>query len=463
MFKTTVLKTLILVGFLLLTTKNSTAAGMDALKIFYDTNQGTVLVKAYDKEGKQICTGTGFFVGSEGKIATNYHIFDGAQKVVVENYEKKNYELKDIVAFDMKKDLVVFRIDAKAPKVLTIGDSEKSVEGQQVCVNDTYSVVMGLVGVTDKQTYEGIVGVLKNSGELPRKIPDFLVQAALPLFQITTSLPGYCSGGPLFNKNGEVVGIITSGESATRNTSFAVPSQHLLALLQSTKEPTQLEDLPKIPHPPTIMGLMFGMNKETVSLKFMDALAKKIDEKEDFLAYKGSLAQVDMPDSTRLYFKISKPDDPTREGEKRLYGIETYFNTSVVEPSASDLINRYENLKNVLAKKYGPPSTNREFIDPYFDDPDIRLYGFLTGKAEYSSSWDTEQLRVFLAIGAEPNKAVDTLKKVGSPAGKTKAEFLTSVKRAKDEFSTGSVLFSLRYFYKPLMPETESRDISGDL
>ncbi|MFH1903144.1 MAG: serine protease [Candidatus Omnitrophota bacterium] len=463
MFKTTVLKTLILICFLLLTTKNSLAESMDALKIFYDTNQGTVLIKTYNEEGKQICMGTGFFISRDGKVATNYHIIDGAKKVVVKDYEKKEYELKNIVGFDMKKDLVIFRVDAKTPKVLTVGDSGKVVAGQQVCVNNTYSVVMGLVGVTDKKTYEGAVVGLKNSGELSSEIPTFLVQTALPLFQITASMPEDCSGGPLFNRSGEVVGVMTFGETTARNTRFAIPSQHLLVLLQSTGEPKQLEDLPKIPKPPTIMGLTFGMNKGTASTKFINALAKKIDEKEGLLVYKGSLAQVDIPDTTRLYFKVSKSDDPTREGEKRLYGIETFFNTSAVEPSASDLINRYENLKNILTKKYGHPSTNREFVDSYFDDPDIRLYGFLTGKAEYSSSWDTEQLRVFLAIGAEPNKAVDILKKVGSPAGKTKAEFLTNIRRAKDEFSMGNILFSLRYFYKPLMPETESRDISKDL
>ncbi|MFH0797640.1 MAG: S1C family serine protease [Candidatus Omnitrophota bacterium] len=466
MFKMTALKTVILISFLLLLTpKNSKAAGIDAFKIFLDTNKGTVSIKAYDEEGKEICLGTGFFVSKEGKVATNYHVIEGARKVVIKDYEKNEYELKDIVGFDIKKDLVIFRIDIKTPKVLDIGDSDKVIEGQRVCVNNTYAVAMGLVGVVDKKVYEGTIDGLKNSGELSTEIPTFLVQTTLPLFKITSTIPEDCSGGPVLDNNGKVIGILTSGESGAQNTSFAIPIKHLLALLQSTGEPKRLEDLPKSSKPPTIMGLTFGMGSGKAQAMFVTEEKEKIGCGNDYIlgstyfeVYDGSLVRVDIPEYTMLLFKTTPPADEYSPPQDKLYSITTGFDVTI--GTMEKVASRYDNLQNSLTKKYGQPIKNVKESPPYytFSESDTKEeHPILSGTTyNYSSEWEIQEMTIQLQLQGYIRTEKQSLTQKAN-------KYWSQIKSSRDFYKSRSLNFTLAYTYKPLVPIEKSLIDEGSL
>ena len=95
------------------------------------------------------------------------------------------------------------------------------------------------------------------------------------------------------------------------------------------------------------------------------------------------------------------PKDENSWPIKKVNKIVTVFDTSTYDATASDLLNRYRDLKTALVRKYKEPFTQKEFIDPAFDDSELRRAGFQTGNAEFSAVWKTTDLIITLQLKGE--------------------------------------------------------------
>ncbi len=153
--------------------------------------------------------GSGFIVSSDGYILTNAHVVDNANVVTVKLTDKREYRAK-VIGADKQSDVAVLKIDAKNLPTVKIGDPNGSKVGQWV-------VAIGSPYGFDNTVTSGIISA--KSRALPNENYTPFIQTDVPVN------PGN-SGGPLFNLQGEVIGInsmIYSQTGGFQGLSFAIP------------------------------------------------------------------------------------------------------------------------------------------------------------------------------------------------------------------------------------------------
>lgn len=153
--------------------------------------------------------GSGFIIGTDGRILTNAHVVDGAKKILVKLADKRELEAR-VVGEDAPTDVAILKIDLKESlPTIRLGDSDNLEVGEWV-------MAVGNPFGLDSSVSSGIVsGKGRNIGEAY----DRLIQTDAPLN------PG-SSGGPLIDLNGRVVGVnkaIVSATGGSIGISFATP------------------------------------------------------------------------------------------------------------------------------------------------------------------------------------------------------------------------------------------------
>lgn len=132
--------------------------------------------------------GSGFVVNSQGYIVTNWHVIQESSSVEVHSFNNVIYEA-DVVGFDRQLDLALLKVDAGLEK-LPLADSDEVQIGEKVIA------IGNPLGLSFSVT-EGIVSAVERVG--PNGMPIYV--------QTDVSLNRGNSGGPLINRQGEVVGI----------------------------------------------------------------------------------------------------------------------------------------------------------------------------------------------------------------------------------------------------------------
>ncbi len=157
--------------------------------------------------------GSGFIISADGYILTNAHVVANASKITVKLTDRREFEGK-VIGVDEKTDVAVIKIAAKGNlPVVRIGDSSKLRPGQWVlAIGSPFgfenSVTAGVISATARS----------NVGEGGN--------GYVPFIQSDVAVNPGNSGGPLFNLDGEVVGInsqIYSRSGGYEGISFAIP------------------------------------------------------------------------------------------------------------------------------------------------------------------------------------------------------------------------------------------------
>ncbi len=170
--------------------------------------------------------GSGFAVHPDGYVITNHHVIDGEYQITLTLFEQTQHELRPvvfekvrIVALDPHLDLALLKIEDLNGRVLStvpLGDSSSLVQGQ---------IVFGIGSPLgfDRTVSQGIIS-LKNR----------LINGQLYLQSTAQINPGN-SGGPLFNLNGEVIGVnnMKIGAVGIEGLSFAIPANTLKSFLDN--------------------------------------------------------------------------------------------------------------------------------------------------------------------------------------------------------------------------------------
>lgn len=141
--------------------------------------------------------GSGFFIRNDGYILTNYHVIEGAKKITVLTNDNKSFEAS-IVGIDKPSDLAVLKVDNKTEdkdnplvfKSVIFGDAEQARIGDKILA---FGNPYGL-------------GVSVSSGIISAKSRNIGLGEQQYL-QTDASINRGNSGGPMFNMNGEVIGV----------------------------------------------------------------------------------------------------------------------------------------------------------------------------------------------------------------------------------------------------------------
>jgi len=157
--------------------------------------------------------GSGFIFSQDGLIATNRHVIGEARRLKVETSDGKEHPITEIVATDPHLDLAILRVSTQGLPPLVLGDSDTTKQGAPVVAMGnpeglTFSVVEGVVSEPQRDI-EGI-----------------------PMIQIAVPIERGNSGGPLLDRQGHVLGLLTLKSARTENLGFAMPVNALKKLLE---------------------------------------------------------------------------------------------------------------------------------------------------------------------------------------------------------------------------------------
>lgn len=180
---------------------SKSVVNINTLRVFHDFFYQVVPVEGI---------GSGFIFDEKGYILTNYHVVEGAKRIVVTLVDGRTFEAKFIGAY-RGLDIAVLKIDADNLVVAKLGDSDKLRVGQRVFAIGNPFGLAGGPTVTS-----GVISALKRTIHSERGIFRDLVQTDAAIN------PGN-SGGPLVNINGEVVAINTAIIPFAQGIGFAIP------------------------------------------------------------------------------------------------------------------------------------------------------------------------------------------------------------------------------------------------
>ena len=166
-----------------------------------------------------VSEGTGCIITTDGQILTGWHVVEGAKTIDITTSNGQTYKAKLIAKMKDKKDLALLKIDPKEElTTVSFGDSEEVKVGQKVLA------IGNPFGFSNTLT-QGIISRI-----------DYVKNR----FQTDAAINPGCSGGPVLNSTGEVIGISQSIYNPDHNISnigigFAIPSNEAVKFIASQK------------------------------------------------------------------------------------------------------------------------------------------------------------------------------------------------------------------------------------
>lgn len=178
-----------------------------------------------------LLNGSGFIFSEDGLIGTNYHVVDGIDSLLVKTSDGTFYDA-ELLIIDEKNDMAIIRIkNANGHKFPTIkfGNSDIMKVGQEVFAIGSplgyeYTISQGIVaGIRDNEKVSFNDPVTYTPIE----------KSFEKVLQITAAISPGNSGGALFNRKGEVVGITTYTYSGYGNLNFAIAINSFVYFMNS--------------------------------------------------------------------------------------------------------------------------------------------------------------------------------------------------------------------------------------
>lgn len=166
--------------------------------------------------------GSGFIVSEDGIVLTNNHVIEGADEIYVRFNDRR--ELKaTLIGSDKRSDLAVLKVEANDLPAVKLGKSKKLKVGEWVFA----------IGSPFGFDYTVTAGIVSAKG---RSLPN---ENYVPFIQTDVAINPGNSGGPLFNMDGEVVGInsqIYTRSGGFMGVSFAIPIDVALEVVDQLKD-----------------------------------------------------------------------------------------------------------------------------------------------------------------------------------------------------------------------------------
>lgn len=201
-----------------------------------ENNAAVVLVIAFDKNQKPLGSGSGFFVESNGVLATNFHVIKDASSMWVRISNGGLFPVKDILAIDKQGDIAVLKVQGRRLPTVTLGNSNNVKVGEAViAIGHPLTLTISLEMEIETTTTQGIVSAIRT-----------VKQSGRQLLQISAPISPGSSGGVLLNLEGEAVGMTTSTLVGGQNINFAIPVNQIKDVIFGRRERIQLAESAKL-------------------------------------------------------------------------------------------------------------------------------------------------------------------------------------------------------------------------
>ena len=170
-------------------------------------------------------SGSGFILSSDGYIVTNYHVVEGATDIVVMLHNGETYNAEIVGVESETNDIAVLKIDAEGLSAAALGDSDA------MRVGDTLYAIGNPLGELSYTMTSGMLSALDREIQTDAR-------TKINMFQFDAAVNAGNSGGPVYNSQGEVVGIVTAKYSSTgvEGLGFAIPINDAAAIINELVE-----------------------------------------------------------------------------------------------------------------------------------------------------------------------------------------------------------------------------------
>lgn len=158
---------------------------------------------------EQSAYGSAFFITKDGYLLTNHHVVSDASKVTITLNDRREIDA-ELVGSDARTDVAVLKVKGSDFPALRTGDANRLKVGEPVLA----------IGSPFGFDYSASAGIVSAKSRTMSR------ENAVPFIQTDVALNPGNSGGPLFNQQGEVVGInsrIFSGTGGYMGLSFSIP------------------------------------------------------------------------------------------------------------------------------------------------------------------------------------------------------------------------------------------------
>lgn len=165
--------------------------------------------------------GSGFLVSADGFIVTNYHVIEGYKKFTVKGVDG-DYSTEysaDVVTKDVNNDLAILQLKNKNVKFV---DPPYVIRQQGANTGEDIFVLGYPLGPALGDEIKLTTGVISAKSGIDGNVSAYQVSAAVQ--------PGN-SGGPLFDKDGNIIGVVNAKIMRAENITYAIKSVYLQALL----------------------------------------------------------------------------------------------------------------------------------------------------------------------------------------------------------------------------------------
>ncbi|WP_370692222.1 Do family serine endopeptidase [Moraxella sp. ZY210820] len=166
--------------------------------------------------------GSAFFISQDGYLLTNHHVVDGASHISIILNDRREIDAK-LIGSDKRTDIALLKVEGTNYPSLTMGKMDTLKVGEPV-------LAIGSPFGFDYSASAGIVSA---------KSRTMSSEASVPFIQTDVALNPGNSGGPLFNRQGEVIGVnsrIFSGTGGYMGLSFSVPIDVAMDVAQHLKQ-----------------------------------------------------------------------------------------------------------------------------------------------------------------------------------------------------------------------------------
>lgn len=167
--------------------------------------------------------GSGFFVSADGYIITNYHVVEGATSVRVTTYDGTEYPAQ-ITGYEPSNDIAVLKAEGSFTPV-DVGDSSS------LRVGDDLLVIGNALGELSYTFTDGVVSYLSRAVSTGSG-------SVINMFQTNAAINEGNSGGPVYDMNGEVVGIASAkyASGSVEGLGFCIPINDVLGMVSDIIE-----------------------------------------------------------------------------------------------------------------------------------------------------------------------------------------------------------------------------------
>jgi serine protease Do len=165
--------------------------------------------------------GSGFFVTADGYVLTNAHVVEGADEIIVRTSGRQEF-LATVVGVDKRSDIALLKVEAQDLPVVKIGSAKDLKVGEWVLA----------IGSPFGFEHSATAGIVSAKG---RSLPS---ENYIPFIQTDVAINPGNSGGPLFNLDGQVVGVnsqIYSRTGGFMGLSFAIPIDVVMDVVEQLR------------------------------------------------------------------------------------------------------------------------------------------------------------------------------------------------------------------------------------